>query len=934
MKAKHLLMTGIMIGSIVFGGTSGKISGRVIDKKTGDPLIGSNVFIVGTSLGAATDLAGYYTILNIIPGTYDVKCMMIGYGAITYTGVEVKPDLTTSLNFELETQVIAGMEVTIVAERPIIIKDLTSTKVSIGADEISRMPVENIDDVLQVQAGIIKGADGKLHIRGGRASEIVYLIDGISVNDPFSSEISVEVENDAVQELQVISGTFNAEYGQVMSGVVDIVTKEGGSELTGYISGYIGDYVSGNKKVFPNIDKFTPNGVSNIQVSLGGPVPGLGEKLSFFSSGRYYKDEGWLYGKKYVEPGFLDRSNPDSVFWSMRSGDSSFVPMNSVYKLSAQIKLTLRVSHNMKISYGAYWNKNDYLVYDHIFRFNPDGDYEHRKKGLTQIFSFNHTLTSKTFYTLKFSRSSNNYQRFVFDSPLDSQYVDVEAYRGRFYNGGTKLWHINRSTKSLGGKFDLTSQITFNHQIKTGFEVRRHQLSFNEYKVLIDHSTNYQPTVSEDAPGNINYNSYVRNPLEMAFYIQDKMEYDDIIVNAGMRVDYFDPAGEVPTDPRDPDNAKYYYILNADSLTVRIPERDYDPLTMNIIDTVDIRDNPWDYKYRTARSIVTLSPRIGIAYPISDRGIIHFSYGHFTQIPPFRYLYYNAEFEVRSGPLNKNEGKGVYDRVYSANLGAEGNKMGNVELKPQQTVIYELGLQQQLSENMGVDVTVYYKDMRHLLGTEIVEMYDTRRYARYVNRDIGSTKGVTIALTKRQSNNVSFAMDYTYQKVNGTASDPNDAFLDATSGREGEIKFVPLDWDQTHTLNTNISITYPGNWGVSILGRLGSGLPYTYEPPQVGTQYTRFENNERKPMNMSFDLNLNKKIQVAGITGSVYMKIYNLFDRKNEIAVYNDSGRAGYTIRTQYWGEWKDIGTVKDWMNRPHMYSQPRRIVVGFNIGL
>ena len=445
---------------------------------------------------------------------------------------------------------------------------------------------------------------------------------------------------------------------------------------------------------------------------------------------------------------------------------------------------------------------------------------------------------------------------------------------------------------------------------------------------------NYSPTVGEDVSGNVNFNDYVRYPLEAAAYFQDKMEFADMIVNAGIRLDYFDPAGTIPTDPRDPDNAKYYYIRNTDGTEIRIPERDLTS-SMEIVRTVDIQDNTWTYKYEDTQSGWQVSPRIGIAYPISDRNVLHFSYGHFTQIPPFQYLYYNSEFEVSPGPLNKNAGKGVFDRVYSADPEAEGNIMGNAGLQPQQTVIYELGLQQQLSENIGIDITGFYKDMRNLLGTEIVEMYDTRLYARYINRDLGNIRGITIALHKRPSGDgsVSVNIDYTYQAAKGNASDPNDAFLDALGGRESELRIVPLDWDQTHTLNTNFSIAYDGNWGMSILGKFGSGFPYTFEPPQTGAQYNRFENNERKPPRITFDLNVYKDISMGTARGSLFLKVYNLLDRKNEIAVYNDTGRAGYTIRTQYWGEWVDIGTVSDWVNRPHMFSQPRRVVLGFSFG-
>ena len=494
---------------------------------------------------------------------------------------------------------------------------------------------------------------------------------------------------------------------------------------------------------------------------------------------------------------------------------------------------------------------------------------------------------------------------------------------------------MNRSTTSKSGKIDLTSQVTNSHQLQTGIEVRSHNLNFEEFKVLISATTKFLPVAAKDVPGNVNFNKYEHSPLEASMYFQDKMEFDDLIINIGIRGEYFDPSGRIPTDNRDPDNAKFYNVATSGEVgVVRIPEGNLNPSVHTIIDSVDILNVPWVVKYGEASTSLNFSPRIGLAYPITDRSVMHFSYGHFSQIPPFQFLYQNSDFEVRRGPLNKNEGKGVFDRIYTPESEAEGNLMGNAALKHQRTINYELGIQQQISEDIGIDITGFYKDMRNLLGTEIVEMYDTRLYARYVNRDVGNVRGITVALNKRRSNNFSFSVDYTFQIAEGNASDPNDAFLDAVGGRESEIRVVPLDWDQTHTLNTNVTIVYRENWGASLLGKLGSGLPYTFEPAQIGAQFTRFENNERRPARITFDLNAHKDLVVRGMHGSVFLKVFNLLDRRNEIAVYNDTGRAGYTIRTQFWGEWTDkVGSVEDWVNRPHMYSQPRRIQLGIGLG-
>jgi outer membrane receptor protein involved in Fe transport len=270
---------------IIFSGTTGKITGVVVDSETKNPLPGANVIIDGTSLGAATDTEGHYIIINIPPGVYKVKAMMMGYTTTNMTEVRVNVNLTTTVKFELKPTVLEmGEEVTIVADREMIQKDITSSRAIIGAQQIKEMPVENFYQVLELQAGVVQGSGGEMHIRGGRSSEVTYLVDGISVTDPYSSSMAVSVENAAIQELELVSGTFNAEYGHAMSGIVNIVTKEGGKKYTGELRSYFGDYFSTDKDLYLNIDEINPFSILDTQGSLSGPVPFTNNKLTFFSS--------------------------------------------------------------------------------------------------------------------------------------------------------------------------------------------------------------------------------------------------------------------------------------------------------------------------------------------------------------------------------------------------------------------------------------------------------------------------------------------------------------------------------------------------------------------------------------------------------------------------------------------------------------------------
>ena len=887
-----VVMIIFIVVSNLWPGVTGKIAGRVIDAETGEPLPGVNVYLEGTTLGASTDLDGYYVILNVPPGKYNIIASNIGYQDQKVTGIKVSIDFTTTIDFKMRTTVYELSEaVTIVATREMVRKDLTSTVSIVGADEISQMPVEDINNVLQLQAGIIKDVDGEIHVRGGRSSEISYMVNGISVTDPFSGENAIEVENYGVQELQVISGTFNAEYGRAMSGVIEIATKEGGDKLKSFLSLYSGDYVSNHKNTFLNIDKIDPVSIYSIQASLSGPVSILSDNLRFFGTFRVYKNTGWLFGKRVFNPS--DSSNfdsPDPEKWYIEhTGDNKIVPMNPIRKFTTQFNLSYRFNPTFKVNYEFLMDKIKYREYNHAFKYNPDGDYRQFKNGYTNIFNLNHTINSKTFYTAKLSYLYFNYKKYVYENPLDKRYVDPRLLKGAFRTGGTEMGHFYRKTKSYGAKFDFTSQITKRHLVKTGIELRKHELWLHEFEIKFDRSTGWKPEVPPDSLGVLKNNRYLHRPTEISFYIQDKMEYENIIVNAGVRFDYFEPDGVIPK--------KKYYVTNSKGEKV-LREGDRDP--------INAPKTRASAKYQ-------FSPRIGISYPITERGIIHFSYGHFFQMPTFEYLYHNSEFEVEFGGLQ--------------------TLMGNADLKPQQTVIYEFGLQQQLSENIGLDITGFYKDIRNLLGTKIVDTYTaTMLYAKYINRDYGNVRGITLSFRKKRTKYLGARIDYTYQVAEGNASDPNAVFLDNKTSppRESEIKVVPLDWDQTHTINVSLMLGVPNKWGISILTRYGSGLPYT--PAFQGIR-TSYENSERKPPTLTVDLNLYKDFKLNGIKSTIFLKIYNLFDKKNEIKVYEDTGRAGYTLRKFYAGDWRNYSTLDDYLNRPDFYSEPRRVILGFSLG-
>ena len=696
-----------LFGNFIYAGTTGKISGKISDKSTGEALIGANVLIVGTTLGASSDIDGNYFILNIPPGEYQIKASVISYSSFTIQKVRVSVDQTTKIDFELNPESIELGEVLVTAEKSIVRKDLTSTEETISGENISMLPLEDVSAVVNLQAGVVDG-----HFRGGRSNEVKYLIDGVPVNDVYSGQSSLSAEINSIEEIQVLTGTFNAEYGEALSGVVNQVTKIAGDKLIGNISLYSGDYVSSHKDIFTNIDNIkptnvynikrqgvpisptsphiSPTNVYNVQGNISGPVPGLENFAKFFFSGRYNYDEGAIYGQRIFNPS--DSSNfsaNNSADWYVgATGDKAYVPMNFSKRLSLQGKLALNVGGGKGIVLSGLYQDNEYRDYDHLYRLNPDGDYKKFQKSFLGIASYTLLLDNSAFIDFSISGLRSEFKQYVYEDPKiisrpllgppiysepNPRYVNPDRKKdvsgNAFLTGGTQNWHFNHTTTSYTGKSDFTWQIDNINQIKTGIDFTYHDLEYEDFQIVVDATSGYKPMMPEQ--GSFNFNTYQANPYQFAYYIQDKIEIDYLIVNVGLRFDYFEPDGKYLKDP-------------------------------NKINLLDELQPPFpDSLLISAKSKSQISPRIGLSYPISDKGAIHISYGHFFQIPPFENLYRNPNFRI---PLTGD---------FPENIG---NTIGNADLEPQQTIMYEIGLQQALTDELGITITGYYKDIRNLLA--------------------------------------------------------------------------------------------------------------------------------------------------------------------------------------------------------------------------
>jgi outer membrane receptor protein involved in Fe transport len=531
---------------------------------------------------------------------------------------------------------------------------------------------------------------------------------------------------------------------------------------------------------------------------------------------------------------------------------------------------------------------------------------------MLNVLELRHALSSTTFYSLKTSYNVNHYSSYLYpllnsgsevnfrawDDPtkyqIDSRYQPTEYFARpttyTFYFGGTQNSHNYEDAKTMLVKFDITSQLTKNHEVKFGLEAKKHTLESRSFTIRRDTITYLQPTILDLSTPYHDY--YKKDPIELSGYIQDKMEFDNIILNVGLRYDYFAPKSRYSTNityPSPNDPAVPIYIDKSSLLTDAKPKHQ-------------------------------LSPRIGVSFPITDQGIIHFSYGHFFQMPPFQYLYQNSSFK------------------YSFASGQP--LIGNANLNPEKTVTYELGLQQQLFEDLAFNITGFYKDVRDLLAVENIRVSGDRTYSKYVNKDYGNIKGITFTLTKRRTKQdmLGVTVDYTFQVAEGNDTDSDAFFLDLSSGRQSEKLVVYLPWDQTHTLNTTVSFGNIDDWNVSLIGQLGTGLPYT---PQLWEDQVYLQtNSSRRPSTARVDLLAEKIFNLLGHKLSVFLKVFNLFDTLNERVVYFDTGRSTYTLQLEQGGTKSakelservpGIHSPEEYFQRPNYYYPPREVRLGFS---
>ncbi len=946
-KLKLLVIVSILfIQTMIFAG--GKLVGKVTEAGTGEPLFGVNIVIIGKDIGSATDIDGDYFVLNIPPGIYEVKATMIGYQSVTQTTVEIKNNITTVLDFTLtQSSIQLDESIVITAERPLVEKDLTSTRHFVSAAEISARPTDQLMTILSTLPGIDVNSSGELVVRRGTLDQVAFLIDGVRARNPLDFQPYTGINLSSIQELEIITGGFSAEYGEAQSGVFNIITKEGSEKFEVYTEfkytppglkhwgTALYDYSStkfwensharhlqwwiDNPNMWVDPDgtpgndpnsQWTPQEAYNhymknhqpltdytdkpsyqTEMSIGGPTP-LKDLYFFFT------------GKFRTAPPVSGNSFYDQGFWY----DGT---LKLTYKVSKAIKLMFSGFYNdSKTSYGM-----DYLTFENGFEnkyalYDYEGFPENRINS--QAIKMTHVLSNNTFYELQLSRTYSYRGQSTFPGDEDG-WDEGEIFRNHlravdkngnpipegysnFYGLHTTGYYYRGNDKNTDITFsgDLISQFRKNWQIKSGFDFTYYNLDrFQQGKAY---------NIIEDK---------VYNPYEGAVYWQNKLEFEGLIMNLGLRFDFYNPNDYVYLD-------------------------EFNPLGTS-------SDEEENVTPRMEKTKITgqLSPRIGISHPISENTVLHFSYGHFFQRATFgdygEGTGSNAPGQRVTGILNtylvENE-----DGTFSP------YNIGNRNLKPRKTVQYELGVEHNIG-GIVANITAFYKDYTNNIRTITVFTDDGGSYKTTGNSNYSDSKGVEISLRKPLSGLWGGYLNYSWSTgIAGRSGDP-DVIASPLSGLQTRLTDYTGDfilYDPSR-LKCGLVFNVPSDFDFlfGIFSNMQLSIDYSVYYPHEKIIPDNYSFGGKSFMRYAYKnalVRIRKEFLLGGFNFAAFVEIQNAFNDKHlnfysissSSASLEDQAKFVNSNFTEFPDEKPNGGPFPDVLK---YYNYPRSVVFGVAFG-
>jgi hypothetical protein len=948
---------------------TGKIEGTVTDQ-AGAPLANAQVLLVGTSFGAVANDRGYYFINNVPVGTYNVRAQLIGYAPAEVRGVRVLggQTITSDVRMQSSAVVITGITVS-AAENPIVPRDQVASKGIIAGTLVNDLPVDDVRAVLSFTPGVLEtGAAGGVSIRGGRPGEANVYIDGAPVRGTNSGGQRIEVGTNALEEASVTTGALGVEFSDAQSGVISFTTRSGGERLAGAVS-YATDEPFGNTLSygFNRVEASIGGPIPGAQ-NLRWFVSGVGEGLTSQFRGKGAEDQpvftragvdvtaGGLTLPRYVqvsgECGKLNGSLPDTSALAQEiSGNYGYDcqgllrPMDWSTGLQFTGKLQYTYGSGSSISLTGVSN-------DAKQRFTPgtnlDNPAIYRGQHLWNrlaVLNVSHQVSRSAERALAVNLNLSWGRDRAINAPLDPEMeADSRSPTGGFYLGGMEFEGLegfpfpideqiirdlrnNAGTRGvpLFGRSDL--EVGQSGRINPfgvssrqgwwtdGIAVAASTLSETRYtgRLVVDWQANrfHRFTLGGDAKktdlafwstfdltNQIFMDAYVEDPVQYGVFASDRLDLGDVVLELGVRWDYYKSGALFANTPA--------RISSVDPGTAGPTERNWNPAGATD-DTA--YSNSLARTFTEGEGHSTLSPRLRVSFPITDRTGFRLSYSHQVQSPEYTTLLTGINNDLSF--TNTND---VFGR----------------DLDFGKTVLFEFGVRHAFSQDLVLDVSAYNKDKVSDFAARILpypdpsKPGDTLNVNVLTNRDFGNAKGLDFKLDWRAGQVLNTAIAYTYQLSRNTGSDPFtylNTFARQVSGITGDRTLPPeaaqrTNDDRTHSIVGSVALSFPSDWrsgttvgtilrDVSAFAtfRVLSGLPYTpivnegngQRAPRLafglgGRAIANTLNTNELPWTKNVDLRVNKGFQVGRLDLTAFADFRNLLNFTNVQQIFGETG--------------------------------------------
>ena len=924
-----LLVTAIPL----LAGTTGKIAGIVTDQETGDPMPGANILIVGTTLGAASDMDGHFSILHIPPGLYDVSVSVIGYAKSTVQDVRVRIDQTARVDFNMEMETLKGETVTVVAERNIIKDDVATSVVAVTPDQIKELPVSSVSSVVELQAGI----EGGMRIRGAGADESLFLMDGVTLRDPRNNQPITSIALSSIKEISIERGGFNAEYGQVRSGIVNVVTQEG--SRTSYNGNIEFKYGPPHKK-FLGISPFDINSnwlrpYFDDDVCWTGT---RGEDFEDLNSNQYW-DEGepftdsngdgqWTGWDKYTQ-----RQYPEFVGWNKISQDllSDDDPTNDVSAYGAQqiFKWETRKEpaynqpdYDIDAGFGGpvpfIGNKLGGLRFFTTYRKHREMllvplsrddyvDYDWSLKLISDI-SPSMKLTFSSLIGKRFTMQQNwSYYYIRWPNEVASQASSLSTLFGTGMFSVVDIGHKDFSIKLTHLLNPETFyEVTAEHFIRDyygrpprdrdkttltevvdGYFVDEAPFGYDNDDALgisgmvfggftckrRDNTKVSSTTLKADLTSQIDFNNLVKGGVELVYNKLD-FDYGEIANYARYRyeqhVNYIAEPLRAAVYIQDKLETKGF-IMNAG---LRLDYSNSNTDWWN----VDPYDNTFfsakysednNYDMTKSKPQWQLSPRLGISHPITENSKLFFNYGHFKQMPSYETLFQTA--------------RATDGRMYT---------FGDPNLTLAKTISYELGYDHSLFNAFLIQVAAFYHDIFDKQDQTRYTAISGIVYQRTTSNDYEDIRGFELTLRKMTGRWWTFFGNYTYQVTTRGHFGRDQIYQNPSEQKRYDEATVNLYQERPSPrpyARFNLSLTTPEDFGpklagMSVLGGYLMNVLFTWQAGDFRTynplNASGITNNIQETDHFNTVLRFAKTLHFKKFMVQAFVDINNLFNYK------------------------------------------------------